>query len=286
MSNDLKDSDRSLLGRLLDPCIGVHAVLFYGAEAAPILDTAESLAKGWLCLTPTPEGACGECRSCNAFVRGNQVDYKKIVPKGASAIIKISAISPRQAEPGDDAEPSLQEFFRTAPLFGNRKVALIVDADRMNSSAANSLLKMLEEPHPYAKIILTTTALGEILPTVLSRCVNVPVPMENEPAEQSPATQFARQIAVEVGSAGPEFALAFGERLRQAGEMFQSERNVGVRNANALALLALSAGLLSQYPTRPEWAQAAIEAHRRVLGNANSTLVFDSLFARFALAPK
>lgn len=274
------------MGRLLQPEVGVHAVLFYGAESAPILETAESLAKGWLCLTPKSEDACGECRSCNAFERGNQVDYKKIVPKGASAIIKISAISPRQAEPGDDPEPSLQEFFRTAPLFGNRKVAVIVDADRMNSSAANSLLKMLEEPHPYAKIILTTTALGEILPTVLSRCVNVPVPMGHEPPEQSPAEQLTHQIASDVAGSAPADALTLAERLRQASELFQTEKNVGARNAHALALLSLASGLLTRYPNRPDWAQAAIEAHRRVLGNANATLVFDSLFARLTLAAK
>jgi hypothetical protein len=154
----------------------------------------------------------------------------------------------------------------------------------MNSSAANSLLKMLEEPHSYAKIILTTNALSEVLPTVLSRCVNVPVPMSEEPVEVSPATQLVNKLAAEVGTSTPANALAFAERLRQASEMFQSERNVGARNGHSLALLALASGLLAAYPNCPEWAQRAIEAHRRVLGNANATLVFDSLFAALTLS--
>jgi len=282
MSNDLKDSESlapTFIGRFLAPNSGVHAVLFYGADEGPILEAANELVKGWLCLDLTAGVACGVCRACVAFGRSNHVDFKKIVPKGASALIKISAITARPSEPGDEPEQSLQDFFRTSPLFGPRKVAVIAGADRMNSAASNSLLKMLEEPNSFAKIILTTTALGDILPTVLSRCVNVPVHSGREPEPYSRSRELIEKLAADMVGAKPAQALVFAERLRDASEQLQSEQGLGARNAHSLALMHLSQSFLRLHRARPDWVQQVIEAHRRVLGNANATLVFDTLFA-------
>jgi DNA polymerase-3 subunit delta' len=267
-----------LVDRLLSSQSGVHAVLFYGADGAPTERHALALIQGWLCLDLQSTGSCGSCRSCNAFTRGNHVDFKRIDPKGASALIKIGAITARNADPGEDQEQSLQEFFRTPPLFGNRKIVLVADSDRMNEAASNSLLKMLEEPNEFAKIVLTTTSLGDMLPTVLSRCINVPVQIDRSP-EPTPACEAIDLLAIACSSSSSADALMLSERLRAASELFQSEQDLGVRNANSIALATLSRSLLRLYPQHPQWAKLAIEAHRRIVGNANSTLVFDSLFA-------
>jgi DNA polymerase-3 subunit delta' len=281
MSSVLKDTDHlpALIGRLLAPESGVHAVLFYGAEENTLSRAAEELARGWLCLTPKDAAPCGECRACAAFSRGNHVDFKLIQPKGASAIIKIGAITARQADPGEEAEQSLQEFFRTSPLFGQRKVGFISSAHRMNEAASNSLLKMLEEPHLYAKIILTTTALGDLLPTILSRCVNVPVRSSGIAEASAKSAKEIERLACAIGCADPSRMLEFSEGLRGASEQIQSEEGVGARNAHSLALVAFAEAVLRNHRDHPEWAQRAIEAHRRVVGNASASLVFDSLCA-------
>src|SRR5262249_28448657 len=56
----------------------------------------------------------------------------------------------------------------------DRRVYLVLDADRMNEDAADALLKDLEEPPPYAVIVLVAAELGPLPPTILSRCQLVP----------------------------------------------------------------------------------------------------------------
>lgn len=64
---------------------------------------------------------------------------------------------------------------------GRRKVAIISDADRLQSEAANAFLKTLEEP-PKNSLLLLLTALPEALPeTILSRCISIPLTANGEP---------------------------------------------------------------------------------------------------------
>src|SRR5437588_779045 len=105
---------------------------------------------------------CDECRSCLAFLKNNHVDVRRISPAGPSRITKVEKIASRQPRPGE-TDASLELFFRTPPLLAKRKVAVIQDAERMNGPAANAILKMLEEPHPYAKLILATNSLRSVI---------------------------------------------------------------------------------------------------------------------------
>lgn len=61
---------------------------------------------------------------------------------------------------------------------GGAKVALVYEADRMNSTAANAFLKTLEEPPADTTIFLLSTRPYDLLPTILSRCVNLRLPLE------------------------------------------------------------------------------------------------------------
>jgi DNA polymerase III subunit delta' len=60
------------------------------------------------------------------------------------------------------------------PFEADRRVYLVLDAERMNEDAADALLKDLEEPPPYAVIVLVAGELGPLPPTILSRCQLVP----------------------------------------------------------------------------------------------------------------
>ena len=255
---------------------GVHGVMFYGAEEDAVSDAALTLAKGWLCSQPSEGHACGSCSTCGAFERGNLVDLKEIFPTGASSIIKVNAISPRANESGEEPVQSLQEFLRTLPIKSPRKVVVIHEADRMNPTASNALLKILEEPPSYAKLILTTTALGEVLPTIRSRATNVPVTCSGG-RERSQGENEVDKIAEQAIAAKPAKALMLAEKLREAAGLFEGEG--GARASQAAALRAFAQALQRRAPNQPEWTQAAIEAHRRVLGNGSAGLQIDALMS-------
>jgi DNA polymerase-3 subunit delta' len=69
---------------------------------------------------------------------------------------------------------ALRHDLHMRPFESDRRVYLVLDADRMNEDAADALLKDLEEPPPYAVIVLVATELGPLPPTILSRCQLVP----------------------------------------------------------------------------------------------------------------
>jgi len=69
---------------------------------------------------------------------------------------------------------ALRRDLHMRPFEADRRVYLILDAQRMNEDAADALLKDLEEPPPYAVIVLVASELGPLPPTILSRCQLVP----------------------------------------------------------------------------------------------------------------
>ncbi len=93
--------------------------------------------------------ACGECEACRWFAGGNHPDFRHIAPaadadeenegrekskKRASGTIKIDQIR------------ELESFIAVGSHRHGRRVVLLTEADAMNGAAANSLLKILEEP--------------------------------------------------------------------------------------------------------------------------------------------
>lgn len=67
----------------------------------------------------------------------------------------------------------LLHFIFLKPFNSRKKLAVILNIENLNIQSANALLKTLEEPPPYATIILTTLDEQKILPTILSRCVKI-----------------------------------------------------------------------------------------------------------------
>jgi len=278
----------------------VHAVLLYGAEGAGKSALARFLAQGWLCLSPTENGPCGECRTCQAYLRGNCADVLAMAPHGPQRLITLAHITePKEGrKPSDPEPPAMIDFLRTMPLTASKKVVTIEDADRMNSRAANALLKTLEEPHPYARFVLTTQEIGRVLPTIVSRCVCIACELPQGiaaataldlMAEGSPGIRERLAKHEDVYSALARFAAGLSKRP-QAEALAASDEFKGIGDrlektgfGNLRACQAESVKLLSRLMARdpafpPEAVHAAIESHRRLLGNANATQVFDGLF--------
>jgi hypothetical protein len=294
---------KNALMRLVRPDSAVHAVLLYGAQGAGKESLAEALAQAWMCTAPTPEGACGVCRVCEAFARDRSADFLRIVPKGPSDWIKSEAITPKPKTPDGEDIVSLIEFFRTRPLSGRHKVAAVYRADRLYPDASNAFLKTLEEPHPHAKIVMTTSEIGRVLPTIVSRCVAVAceLPSSGELLLSSPpaallafaegapgrlkhvldhagAYEKISAFALKLTKAQPGEALALAEQFRIICDSLQDALGCNGRMAGVEGLRALGSAVAA-ISYRESWLLEIAEAHRRILGNGNEGSVLDAMFA-------
>ncbi len=80
-----------------------------------------------------------------------------------------------QRQLGIERIRELKESFSLTPVEGARKLAVVVDAERLTDEAGNALLKLLEEPPAGGHLILTARDQGAILPTLLSRSQWIPL---------------------------------------------------------------------------------------------------------------
>ena len=132
-----------------------HAYIFTGKEGVGKGRTAFEFAKAINC-NRLEDDACDECLSCRKANNDNHPDIKEM--KAENSSIKIDQIR------------ELQQEIMYKPYESKKKVYIIHQAEDMTLSAANSLLKTLEEPPSYAIIILLTNNLNQLLATTISRC--------------------------------------------------------------------------------------------------------------------
>ena len=105
--------------------------------------------------------ACQHCKACQLRQAGHYPDHL--------------TISAEKNSLGVDEVRRLSHFFEKTALIGQIKTAIITQADTMTVSAANALLKTLEEPTANSFIILTTEQIASLLPTVISRCQQIQI---------------------------------------------------------------------------------------------------------------
>lgn len=99
---------------------------------------------------------CGECNICSQINNNAYVDLKIIEPDG-NYIKKKQLLD-------------LQEEFHNKSLLDNKRIYIIKEADKLNDSSANTMLKFLEEPEEDIIALLVTTNRYKIIETILSRC--------------------------------------------------------------------------------------------------------------------
>jgi DNA polymerase-3 subunit delta' len=136
-----------------------HALLLTGPAGLGKGVFARRLARALLCETPAAGGdACGRCRGCRLFQAGSHPDFSSVRPAEDGKVIKIDQIR------------ELRDFLSFTAQYGGYKLALLEPADRLNSNAANSLLKTLEEPPGSCLLLLVTAQPARLPATVRSRC--------------------------------------------------------------------------------------------------------------------
>jgi len=143
-----------------------NAYLFSGLSGIGKKLVATTFVSALFC--PKSPDVCGSCISCSKIRNRSHPDVFFIEPKTEKILI----------EQVRDLKQNLQFH----PLEGAIKIAVIDDADAMTEAAANSLLKILEEPPQSTHFILITAFTHRILPTIRSRCQKIvfaPLPEED-----------------------------------------------------------------------------------------------------------
>ena len=128
-----------------------HAWLFTGPPGSGRSNAALAFAAALVC----ENGGCGQCNNCKSALAGTHGDVEVIRTEGLS--IKIDEIR------------DLITRAAWSPSVGEYRVVVIEDADRLTESAANALLKAIEEPGAHTVWLLCAPTATDVLPTIRSR---------------------------------------------------------------------------------------------------------------------
>lgn len=141
-----------------------HAYLFTGDFGS--FEMAQLLSQSLFCTDKKGVWPCGTCRPCRLIEEDEFSDVTVVRP--VNQIIKTDRIR------------DLIQHFSQSGYEGSKQVFIICDADRMHVNAANSLLKVIEEPQSEVHIFLLTADEQLVLPTIKSRAQQVHFPKNQD----------------------------------------------------------------------------------------------------------
>lgn len=186
-----------------------HAYLLTG-NSASTSTAALSLAQAILCESNT---SCGSCRSCKQVAGGNHPDLQ-IIENEAKAI-------------SIDQTRKFQHFANYMTYQGGKSVVIIKDAQNMLDAAANSILKIIEEPPAGVHFILTAPNGDALLTTIISRCTWLRLGSEVEEEKKD----FQVNIDSDVAKILNVLATSDAECLKFSAELKKKiSRDVGTKN--------------------------------------------------------
>ncbi len=132
-----------------------HAWIFTGPPGSGRSSAAIAFAQSLIC----PQGGCATCNECRSAKTHAHPDVEIMATEGLS--IKIEEVR------------ELLTRTSWAPSMGGWRIVVMEDADRLTESAANALLKAIEEPGTRTVWLLCAPTLHDILPTIRSRCRHI-----------------------------------------------------------------------------------------------------------------
>ena len=222
-----------------------HAWIFTGPPGSGRSSAAIAFAEALVCKS----NGCGYCNECITAKSGAHPDVEILRSEGLS--IKIDEIR------------ELLTRTAWAPSMGGWRVVVMEDADRLTESAANALLKAIEEPGLRTVWLLCAPTLHDILPTIRSRCRHIQL--------HTPSNSDVAKFLIEKHQIAPKMA-DFAARVSQGhiGRARHLATNEEVRNRRS-AILSIPAQLSSV-------ASAYSAAQKLVdLANAESDAITEAL---------
>jgi DNA polymerase-3 subunit delta' len=171
-----------------------HAYILSGPPGSGKHALAQRLAAAYVC-SGSGERPCGSCSGCRKVKGGIHPDVIRLAPPEGKRSILVDQVRALRGE----------AYIR--PNEAQRKVFVIEDAQAMNESAQNALLKVLEDGPAYLAFLLLTEDAQQLLPTIRSRCETLSlVAAEEETALDEEMIQQAQRLT-QLLTAGEERAL-------------------------------------------------------------------------------
>ena len=220
-----------------------HALLLQGLEGMGKYPFAVETARRWLCGERSADyQACGVCQSCILFKAETHPDFFTLSPEKSGSGLKVDQIR------------GFAEKIFLSGQYSDRRVAIIHPVESMTLEAANSFLKLLEEPPAGVVLLLLTASPGQLLATLKSRCVKLsfqipPFSLTEEWVKAETGKDAA--LAVSLSRGVPLLSLA----INQNESSEQDDRQVLI-----LDLLQLLKGQSSIIQISDKWAKTPLSS--------------------------
>ncbi len=212
-----------------------HAYIFAGPDGVGKFKVAREWGKLLLCREPVAENgfadSCGSCQSCQLFEAGSHPEFNHVYKE----LIEFTEEGKDRKTPVDLPIDVIRDFVvkkvPTKPMVSQRKVFVVSEAEKLNASSQNCLLKVLEEPPEYCCIILLCTRLERLLQTTKSRCQII----RFGPVEEDRIIEKLKEMGVEpkqaryfgclsMGSLG--LACQWGELEMAGADLYQTKKRL------------------------------------------------------------
>lgn len=236
--------------RLIDADKLPHAFLLSGVDETGKLDFALALAARLLCEKSQGGRACGDCKGCKLFEAGSHPDLLRIEPEAKGKAISVDVIR------------NLITFTAKTAMLNGWRIVIVNPAEAMTQSAANALLKTLEEPGTATLLMMVHHQRGELMATIRSRCqlILFPAPPRGQVypwlREQVEAGQVDRLIelaggrplrAVRIAEAGMQEELQLFEQVMDSLSRHQTSPVRAAEDLKALTPLDFVERLLERH---------------------------------------
>jgi DNA polymerase III subunit delta' len=253
------DLVRTMLARDRFP----HAVIICGPEGSGKFTLAQMIAKAMNCQNPPLTGDpdfCAVCDSCREIARADdfkarfseavetreglkEADKKdtRIFVQTHPDVLIIPPDPPQMMIKVDQVRHVIGQIYKR-PRKGDHAVYIFTDSAFMKE-AANSLLKVLEEPPEFATIFLLTTNAGEFLPTIRSRCIT----LQLAPLSSAELEQYLAKERPQWNASMRSLAARLAEGACGRAATFELERYTAARK-DALTLLNAAVGAEDHSP--------------------------------------
>lgn len=225
-----------------------------------------------LCEQPSKEGEpCGDCAACCLFAAESHPDFRQVDIESGAKVIKIEQIR------------ALNEYVSLTSSYRRYKVAILANADAMNTNAANALLKTLEEPPAKTCIILVASQPAKLPATIRSRTQQLvfTLPTQTDALDYlstfGDAQTAQRRLILGMGAPLACQADAVNDSWQERQKLFDAFYRVMTTREKIVAEAGVWAG--SKHPDRLDWLsfwlsdliRLRLDAHSSALLNPDLT---------------